>query len=758
MKTTLRAAWRVGCLSSLIFAPFAAAQRVTLVNVIPNARSNETINDAEPNIAVNAANLLQVAISAFTPNPAGGANAPIYVSNDGGRNWALNAIVPGNNAQNGTGDITLSFGGASNVLYAAILNGNVQLQLNILRTANFLNAAPMAVLVTRNQDDQPYVDAVTDRVVTPPLPDRVYVGNNDISQRANGRTASVDRSINAALAAAPAGFGTLRIESRASAAIGALGSQDGPSVRTAIHSDGTVYAAFFGWRTFGSNNGATNTSDVVVVRDDAWAGGAAPFTALTDNADALQGQRVVRGVRIPSLGRLLGRQRIGSSLTIAVDPRNSSTVYLAWADGLNANNYTIRVRRSLDRGRTWSADLDTVRAATNPSLAINENGTVALLYQQLESARWHTRLKLTDDGFATRKEVVLAQFDDIACAVPCGAGPLGDYAEVMAIEKTFYGVFSGWNMPDRANFPSGVVYQRNADFATRTLLQLDNVTAVAQSIDPFFFVVEPVAATQYHYAPKMICGSQTDPADLRLGRGVYASTVNIANTGSTPARIAKSLALSVPPGDEQPGQVFPIEAPLLDAGRSIAADCNEIIARVFGGVLPAAYIEGSLMIQSSDNIQVTGVYTVAPDATSGVSSVDVEQYQPRRIDSIAVEQGPVVLRTGTFEVAHLSGASVDLDALQGNQEDFLWAWSGNTLTLTPRTGARHHVGGLQAIGKAGCESAPLVSTVITLAVDQIPAGTNICMQTDLGRIAELRMVSRVGTRLNFEYTVWQAVP
>jgi len=51
----------------------------------------------------------------------------------------------------------------------------------------------------------------------------------------------------------------------------------------------------------------------------------------------------------------------------------------------------------------------------------------------------------------------------------------------------FYGVFCGNNTPDPANFPSGVTYQRAANWTTHTLLSTDNVTPVASSIDPFFF-------------------------------------------------------------------------------------------------------------------------------------------------------------------------------------------------------------------------------------------------------------------------------
>ena len=68
---------------------------------------------------------------------------------------------------------------------------------------------------------------------------------------------------------------------------------------------------------------------------------------------------------------------------------------------------------------------------------------------------------------------------------------LGDYLYMMAVGTSFYGIFSANNTPDNGNFPNGVTYQRNADFATKTLLAGDNVTQVRASIDPFFFKVAP---------------------------------------------------------------------------------------------------------------------------------------------------------------------------------------------------------------------------------------------------------------------------
>src|ERR1041384_4011726 len=70
------------------------AAGVLVVNMIPKSLSGEDNQDSEPTIAVNPANPLQIAASAFTPDPAGSGRAPIYVSTDGGSTWTLNAIVP----------------------------------------------------------------------------------------------------------------------------------------------------------------------------------------------------------------------------------------------------------------------------------------------------------------------------------------------------------------------------------------------------------------------------------------------------------------------------------------------------------------------------------------------------------------------------------------------------------------------------------------------------------------------------------------
>ena len=64
---------------------------------------------------------------------------------------------------------------------------------------------------------------------------------------------------------------------------------------------------------------------------------------------------------------------------------------------------------------------------------------------------------------------------------------IGDYDDLQAVGHEFYGIFSAHNFPDMGNFPHGVRYQRNVNFGTNQLLNVNGVTPVVPSIDPFFF-------------------------------------------------------------------------------------------------------------------------------------------------------------------------------------------------------------------------------------------------------------------------------
>jgi len=234
------------------------------------------------------------------------------------------------------------------------------------------------------------------------------------------------------------------------------------------------------------------------VRDDAW--GAHSFIDLveppTPAGDGLAGKRVVQGVSFPFMVNGIagtGQQRIGGSISIAVDPNNSNNVYLVWGDRQTGSFLTLHMRRSTDRGLTWSgpSDLLTIPNATNAAIAIDTSSRIGFLYQQIRGTgagqHWVTHLRRSPDGI---------NWDDLILATVPATTPLktfdpylGDYDHLVAVGQTFFGIFSANNTPDPANFPNGVKYQRNVNFTTHTLLNVSGTTPVAASIDPFFFKV-----------------------------------------------------------------------------------------------------------------------------------------------------------------------------------------------------------------------------------------------------------------------------
>ena len=446
---------------------------VNVVNLIPKSLSGETNQDSEPSIAVDPDDPDLIVATAFTPVP--GPNAAYYVSTNGGASWTLNAALPGQGPF-GTSDITVAFDRSGKDLYIGYLRGdNINLEVD-------RSTAPTTPAITnfegRGGVDQPFAKATT--VIKGPDvgKDRLYVGLNDFAAP-GGRTSTIDVALDAA-SGGPL-FTSVRIDTRATS------GQDGPQVRPAIHADGTIYAAFYGWRA----SAATITTDVVVVRDDAWGGGATPFTALVDPGDGKAGLRVAEGVTIV-FNDFLAQQRQAGNIAIAVDTHDSSRVYLAWCDGLvGSGTYTLHVRRSHDRGLHWgTADLLSIPNSTNVGLAVNEEGHVGLLYQQATGSgatqRWETHFRHSRDHGEHWTDLVLAT-TPANTPLKTFDPYLGDYAMLLVRGPDFYGVFCANNTPDLANFPHGVRFQRNVDFPSKTLRAINGVTLVNPSIDPFLF-------------------------------------------------------------------------------------------------------------------------------------------------------------------------------------------------------------------------------------------------------------------------------
>jgi hypothetical protein len=451
-----------------VFPPTAPAgtRRVRFVDLIPRSLSGEENDDSEPFLAVDYQDPRRMVVTAFTPNPAGmdRRRAPIFTSDDAGETWRLENLLP---TQGMHWDATVAFGGES--LYAGILSKQgSELDLKVISAEDSGRRRMLVRGSPRAGVDQPFIVAM--RVSSR---DRLYLGYNDLAAR-EGKSATIGVSAD--------GAGSLRqvpIEMR----VTPPGDRDGASVRPAVARDGTVYAAFFGWR---ERKGAEVTSDVVVMRDDHGALGVRPFEDLRDLEDHQPGIRVAHRQRIP-LFKSLVWERINCTLALAVDPRRSSIVYLAWADQTVYDIHTLHLVYSINRGQSWSGDLLAAPSATTAALAVADDGTVGLLYQQLEQGSWWvTRLEQRRDGHRLVSRRVLARVP-ASKPLPNWGSYLGDYGSLVAVRREFRGVFAANNDPQ--NLAGTVKYQRRV--AGDRLVD-EAGRPVAVSIDPIYFSV-PVA-------------------------------------------------------------------------------------------------------------------------------------------------------------------------------------------------------------------------------------------------------------------------
>jgi len=133
------------------------------------------------------------------------------------------------------------------------------------------------------------------------------------------------------------------------------------------------------------------------------------------------------------------------------------------------------------------------------------------------------------------------------------------------------------------------------------------------------------------YSAKLVCGPQEDPKNMALVKGFYGTTINIRNPGPEPVKFEKVLALTLPPGNQKPGEVIRIAEDELEPGFALAADCNDVEERVG---FPQPFIEGFLVIRSTGRLDVVGVYTSATLDRDGVagehSSIHIERVPGRR--------------------------------------------------------------------------------------------------------------------------------
>jgi hypothetical protein len=597
-----------------------------VVNVVPNDHSNETNDDSEPSVAVNPSNVDEIVVTAFTPPEGGNPNGPLFFSVDGGETWSLKFDIPGGEPH----DQSPAFAETSGELYMGVLRGDSG-QLNVLRGADPSTNAALASFDARSSIDQPWMEATTVIGGVDDGKDRIYVGYNDDGHMP--QTASVDVCLDAA-AASPS-FHQVRLDPRSPS------PQDSYEIRPTVHSDGTVYVAYKSWT---STTATSVTADIVVARDDDWGAGGSPFTALVD-PDGKAGKLVATGVVINDPGSL-GGIRLDNDLSLAVDPSNSDVVYIVWCDNAGPN-YTLRVRRSTNRGVDWSGDLLTVENASLACSAINSRGRVGLLYQQLVAGEMETHFQSTIDG---------TNWDDTILARTATTTHFtGDYGRLIAVGLDFFGAFPAMNQPDPANFfPNGggtFKYQRNT--SGTNLVGLDGTTVVGASVDPFFFKVQErdcvvvtdrssfgkdeVDALLHQGTPAVVPAAFYVTIDGFRASDLGISAVTLSGTPDVAPSISFNPGLT--------GVLVP------QASMCVAEDSAHLsFPQRFTWVYPITFVDTSDFDQESRQITLTASMTSSSGITVGGSALLTLTTQPNPYEI----DGPTSWLSVDLQVFHLA--------------------------------------------------------------------------------------------------------
>ena len=445
---------------SLAVSPLspAAAQEVTVVDMIPAWMSNEVNTDSEPNLAVDPATPAHMAASAFTFDLKKTGKAPIFLSTNGGLKWDLKPILPQSTAgsslcASGFCDITLRFGGTSGQLYISSLTADASQSITyqVNRFDHIFSGPPAPVQLTKRSGtrsgvpDQPYVQATSvlggegapgPRVRRP--------------QRREPRRETADRHgrrlSNAT--AAPPGFASQLIEdgsprrSRPGRLLGAdCVSFQRPGLCRLLQS------AFDKQRQYRRRARQPLGDERRAVRRS------------QDRSQPWHD----RGARGPLqwLEKLLGQKVGRSQISIAVDPNDASSVWLVWgdADGQPAHHSAPapfdRQRRDLERRPADDSGCD------QPGTGGQQHRPGGL---PLSASR---RQRLVHPGrnlFRQLRHLAFPILLSSAPKIPGLSNSIGDYDHMMAVGKDFLGVFSAENTPDpgRSSRTSTVPRSSNA--------------------------------------------------------------------------------------------------------------------------------------------------------------------------------------------------------------------------------------------------------------------------------------------------------
>ena len=428
-------------------APAIRVIDTVINNTNTNLTNTDTFNDGEPSIAINPANPKEIVITAFSGS--WGANAPEWESTDRGNTWTKQFTVPAppmvpsaincpcdqavdfdrNNNLAGTfltftptDDYTgLTANPASSPSWNWLLSGGVAQKTNSAGAGNI---------------DQPWL--LVDRDTAVASQDNTYVAYDDF----NG---APDMHVAVSLGSDPPNF----VRDNISGFSGGGGIN--PGHRLAVDpNNGFVYSLF--QQRAGSGAGGSQNIKYMLNRStdsgQTWTLNGSGTGIQVANADSTQ--------PTPKFGTC--NALLGGVLHAAVDPTTGDLFYVYGnRDSGSGNNRLSIIRLTSDGmgGLTLGAPVfvtGQVQAAL-PSVAVASDGTVGVLYDTYDGIvsgfpQFTAHFAISTDHGASFSDNTLLTF--LSVANDNGNARqrvLGDYQQVKAVGKTFYGVFTGNGSP-----------------------------------------------------------------------------------------------------------------------------------------------------------------------------------------------------------------------------------------------------------------------------------------------------------------------
>jgi hypothetical protein len=411
-------------------------------NTNPNLTNTDTAGDQEPNIAINPQNRNDIVISAFS----GGSG--FYRSTDGGNTWTFVNTYTQPPGQTGIPcDQSIDYG-RSNLFAGTFLTcGNstnnvvTGTTFNPANNASWswpLDASGNVVLANTTgllRADQPWL-------LVGPQPgnltqDNIYTAHDDLSISPAGL------QVVPSSAATPTVFGTDQL-------VGFGGNGVNPGQRLAVDSrTGYLYDV---WQL------ANDTDNVTYMLNRSTDGG--QTWSLNGNSGGIGVATADTTQPTPKFGTV--NALLGGVDHAAVDPVNGD-VYVAYGarDGSGFNHIDLARLQNDGSGNlnvTNTADVTGQVQAALPSVAVASNGVVGVLYDTFDGFSsdgfpiFSAHLALSDDHGASFTDRVLETFlspaTDSCPQDKCERQRvLGDYQELKAQGRTFYGTFTGNGAP-----------------------------------------------------------------------------------------------------------------------------------------------------------------------------------------------------------------------------------------------------------------------------------------------------------------------